>query len=210
MKHLFFDFETMGQGVYECAMIDVSVFVADTEKMLSDRPYTTSTIRGVRRFKLSVKEQVSKYGWVVSKDTVQFWESLPDKAKKNIKPLASDLTVEEFVDMFINYLIDQGKVDYWWSRSNAVDPILLWRLFESQNKYHHINQYLPHWKVRDIRTFIDSKLDFPKKNGFVPIEDETHWNETFVEHDSSWDVLADVLRIQAILRAENDLKMIER
>lgn len=205
MKHLFIDFETMGQAVHSAAMIDVSVFVADTEKMLSDRPYTTNTIQDVRRFKLSVKDQVVNYGWVVSKDTVTWWESQSDRVKKNIKPLASDLTVEEFVDMFLNYLIDQGKVDYWWSRSNAFDPILLWRLFEARNKYHHVNEYLPHWKIRDIRTFIDAKLDFPKKNGFVPIDDQTYWNEVFLEHDSSWDVLADVLRMQKILRIENDL-----
>lgn len=206
MKHLFLDFETMSQRVHDCALIDVSVFVADSEKMLSDRPYTTRSIQEVRKFKLSVKDQVSKYGWVVSKDTVKFWESLPETARKNIKPLASDLTIEEFVDMFTSYLIDQGKIDYWWSRSNAFDPILLWRIFESQNKYYHVNEHLPHWKVRDIRTFIDAKLDFPKKNGFIPIDDEDYWDEVFIEHDSSWDVLADVLRMQKIIRIENDLE----
>jgi len=206
MKHLFLDFETLGQNVHNCAIIDVSVFCADTDIMLSNNPYTTQNIRAVKKFKLSVKDQVDNYGWIVYKETVKFWDSLPEAAKKNIKPLKTDITVDQFVNDFTNYLIDCSKINYWWTRSNAFDPILLWRLFEVKNKYHHVNEYLPHWKVRDIRTFIDAKLDFPKKNGFIPIDDEDHWNSVFVEHDSSWDVLADVLRMQKIIRIENNLE----
>lgn len=68
-----------------------------------------------------------------------------------------------------------------------------------------MNEYLPFYKVRDIRTYIDAKLDFPVINGFIPIENQLLWNKSFVQHDSSWDTLADVLRIQAIMRAEKDL-----
>lgn len=186
-------------------MIDVSVFVADTDKMLSNNPYNLETIKDVKKFKLSVKDQVDNYGWVVYKETVKFWESLEEDARKNIKPLKSDLTVSNCVTEFLEYLIDNSRINYWWSRSNAFDPILLWRLFDSQNKYNHLNEHLPHWKVRDIRTYIDAKLDFPKKNGFIPIDDEKLWSKTFIEHDSSWDVLADVLRMQKIMRIENDL-----
>jgi hypothetical protein len=73
-----------------------------------------------------------------------------------------------------------------------------------------LKEYLPHWKLRDTRTFIDAKLDFPKVNSFVPVQDEEFWNKVFQAHDSSWDILADILRIQAILRAEQDLEMIKR
>jgi hypothetical protein len=92
--------------------------------------------------------------------------------------------------------------------SNTFDPFLLWRLYESQKKTPTINEYLPYWRVRDIRTFIDAKLDFPKINGFVPIKNQTVWDANFKQHNSSWDVLADVLRMQAILRAEEDLELI--
>ena len=210
MKHLFFDFETMGKIVADCAMIDCSVFVADTEKMLSANPYTTKTIIEIKKIKLSVKDQVDNYDWKVYADTLQFWQSLPEEARKHIKPLKTDLRVQEFVDEFTNFLIDSGKIDYWWSRSNTFDPFLIWRLYESQKKSATFNEYLPFWRVRDIRTFIDAKLDFPKKNGFVPIADETFWGKVFVEHDSAWDVLADVLRMQAIIRAENDLEQVQK
>jgi hypothetical protein len=208
LKHLFFDFETMGKIVADCAMIDCAVFVADTEKMLSNKPYTMENIVDIKKLKLSVKDQVENYGWKVYDDTLQFWQSLPADVRKHVKPLSDDLTVKEFVEEFTNFLIQSGKIDYWWSRSNTFDPFLLWRLYESQKKTPTINEYLPYWRVRDIRTFIDAKLDFPKINGFVPIKNQTVWDTNFKQHNSSWDVLADVLRMQAILRAEEDLELI--
>lgn len=208
MKHLFFDFETMGKIVADCAMIDCAVFVADTEKMLSNKPYTMENIVDIKKLKLSVKDQVDNYGWKVYDDTLQFWQSLPADVRKHIKPLSNDLSVKEFVEEFTNFLIQSGKIDYWWSRSNTFDPFLIWRIYESQKKTPTINEYLPYWRVRDIRTFIDAKLNFPKVNGFVPIQNQELWNTNFKQHNSSWDVLADVLRMQAILRAEEDLELI--
>ena len=210
MKHLFFDLETMGRISKDCAIIDCSAFVVDTEKMLSSTPYTTRSIVDVKKFKVSIKDQVDNYGSKVYSDTIAFWESLPEAARKNIKPLKTDLTVEEFTDQFIDYLTDSGKIKYWWARSNTFDPIIIWRIFESVKKLHIFNEYLKFWFVRDVRTYVDAKLDFPKKNGFIPIADEEFWNKVFVEHDSAWDVLADVLRMQAIIRAENDLEQIKR
>jgi hypothetical protein len=198
----------MGKIVADCAMIDCAVFVADTEKMLSNKPYTMENIVDIKKLKLSVKDQVENYGWKVYDDTLQFWQSLPADVRKHVKPLSDDLTVKEFVEEFTNFLIQSGKIDYWWSRSNTFDPFLLWRLYESQKKTPTINEYLPYWRVRDIRTFIDAKLDFPKINGFVPIKNQTVWDTNFKQHNSSWDVLADVLRMQAILRAEEDLELI--
>ena len=204
MKHCFIDCETLGPKAEDCVVIDFSVIVVDSERFLN-KPYTLNDISEVQKLKLSVKDQVDNYNWKVYNSTIKFWESLPAEARKNITPKPNDLSVKEFTTRFINYLADFGKIDYWWSRSNSFDPVILSRLFDSQEKYLALNEYLPHWKVRDIRTFIDAKLDFPKKNGFVPIDDEKLWTETFVEHDSSWDVLADVLRMQKIVRIENDL-----
>lgn len=207
MQMLFLDFETLGRNVYNSAIIDCSAVIVDTDRMLTD-PYNLDSLSLIKRFKLSVKNQVDKYDWVVYKDTVQFWETVSDAAKKHITPKKSDLTVEEFTAQFVAFLDASPKVDYWWTRSNTFDPVLLWRIFDSVNGYYTLNERLPYWRIRDMRTYIDAKLDFPKKNGFVPIKDEALWTKSFVEHDSSWDVLADVLRMQAIIRAENDLEQI--
>jgi len=208
MKHIFLDCETLGQPTGDSAVIDFSFFVADTDRFISDNPYTPADIENVIKFKLSVKDQVDNYGWVVYKDTIAFWESLPAEARKNIIPKKNDLTIKEFLSAVVDYLRPYGKTDYWWSRSNTFDPVILARIFDAEGKHQDFKQYFPHWKVRDIRTYIDAKLDFPKKNGFAPLKDEAEWNKVFVEHDSAWDVLADVLRMQAIIRAENDMEQV--
>ena len=78
------------------------------------------------------------------------------------------------------------------------------------DRHHSLNEYLMFWRVRDTRTFIDAKFDFKTKNGFVPVSDEAYWSEAFKEHDSIHDIAADILRLQAIHRAENDEEQMKR
>lgn len=203
------DFETFGKRAHKCAVIDCSVMVFNWDKILSSDPYTTKDIDKTRKFKLSVKDQVSNYDWEIEKDTIRFWEEQSSEVRENIKPKKNDLTVKDFVSELHNYLIKSLKIDYWWSRGNTFDPIILNRIADSQGKLLHIEEYLKFWKVRDTRTHIDSKFDYENKNGFVPVSNEAQWNRVFKAHDSSWDILADVLRLQAIARGENDMEQVE-
>jgi hypothetical protein len=52
MKHTFLDCETLGQPTDKCAVIDFSFFTVDTNKFLSNDPYTTDDIVNVKKFKL--------------------------------------------------------------------------------------------------------------------------------------------------------------
>ena len=207
-KELILDFETMSTDASNCAVIDCSFFVFDRNKMISDNPYTCKSIVDMKKCKLSIKEQVEKYGYKVSNDTIDFWSKQPKEVQRLIAPKSTDITVKEFASELFNLLNSSGKISYWWTRSSTFDPIILWRIMEDLGMTNSINEHLPFWKHRDMRTYIDAKLDFPKVNGFAPIENEDFWNKIFKQHDSSWDILADVLRIQAIARAEKDLKMI--
>lgn len=202
MKHCIIDFETMGIDVNNCVVIDMSALVFDWDKFSSNNPYNFKDISQVQKYKFDIREQVSKYNFTIDKSTVKFWEEQPPEVRKNIVPRNTDISLEQFAEQFISYLIPHGKISHWWSRSNSFDPCILWRLFDVIGKKQQVLEYLPHWSLRDTRTWIDAKLDFPRKNGFCPIEDEKIWEQTFKAHDSSWDILADVLRLQAIDRAE--------
>ena len=206
---LIIDFETMGQDVNKCAVIDISAMVFNWDKMVSNDPYTLADISKCRKFKLNIKEQVQKYGWEIESNTLAFWNEQPKEVKRNIAPKSSDLTVEDFVKQFTDFLIEAPTIKYWWSRSNTFDPMILSRLFQSQNKLQHMEQHLKYWSVRDTRTYIDAKFNFElKKNGFAPCENDEKWDSVFKAHDSSWDILADVMRLQSIVRAENDMGQI--
>jgi hypothetical protein len=202
------DFETMGKDASTCAVIDCSVMIFGWERFSSNDPYSLKSIVDTKRFKLSIVDQVKNYGWKIETDTLKFWEEQEPEVRSKITPKKDDLTVKEFIKEFHNFLINSPKISYWWSRSNTFDPIILSRIFQAENKLLHLEEYLKYWRVRDTRTYIDAKLDFPKENGFVPISDSDKWNSSFKKHDSSWDVLADVLRLQQIFRAENDLELI--
>ena len=79
----------------------------------------------------------------------------------------------------------------------------------SVKKDKFLNEYIPYWKNRDTRTFIDAKFNFTTKNGFIPVENKELWEEVFKAHDSTHDIAADILRLQAIHRAEHDMEQVE-
>lgn len=210
------DFETMGQDASKCPAVDCAIATFDWDRFTRD-PYTFEELTGrfgtealCTRLKLSVADQVKNYGAIVEKSTVQFWESQPVHVRQHIKPLDSDLTQEEFCDTFIRFLADSPKIEYWWSRANVFDPLILWRIMTDCNKHHSLNQYLMFWRVRDTRTFIDAKFNFSTKNGFVPVADTEYWEAAFEEHNSIHDISADIMRLQAIHRAENGLEQVEK
>jgi hypothetical protein len=207
-KEALIDFETLGGDATNCVVLDCAVLIFDRERFTSDNPYTIANLKDVTRFKLSVQDQVTNYDYVVENRVIDFWSEQDKEVRAKIKPLPDDITVVQFVDQFLA-LISKEKIGWWWSRGNAFDPVILTRLFKSQDKVDNLNGFLKFWAVQDMRTFINAKFDFPPENGFSPYEDKVLWEQTFKQHDSSWDVLADLLRLQAIARAENDLEQLE-
>lgn len=203
-KHLFLDFETASQDPKTAAAIDVSVATIDFERFTSSNPYDVDAIlANTERFKLSVEDQAANYGFKVSKSTMEWWlkqtKIYPEIANR-IKPSKTDLTVVEFREQFLAYIEENGPYCRFWSRANTFDPIILERLFGTDIE--KIRKILPHWNVRDVRTFIDAKLGFHTQNDFVPIQDPIYWDRIYKKHCSEWDIVADVLRFQLIARSE--------
>lgn len=210
MRHLIFDCETFSIDTHNGVVIDFSAIVLEHSKMLSREPYNCRSIELAKKFKLSVEDQTTNYGWKIDPSTLDFWKQQGPEARKHIGPKPTDLTVEDFVNQFTNFLTNSGKIDYWWSRGNAFDPVILRRIYDAVGKVEDMNRKLNYSMVRDTRTFIDAKFNFKIDNGFCPIGDNVFWDKVFVKHDSRWDVLADALRIQTILRAEDDLEPVHR
>ncbi len=206
-QHFIMDFETLGQDVFEIPMLDCSYVVFDWDRFTSENPYTLEELVGLtRRDKLEMTHQVREHGAKYVQRDLDWWLSQGDSAKKVLKPSPTDVRVEVFINNFIDYLKGVGKINYWWSRSNTFDPIILLRWAKVVGRQAEIEELLKFWLVRDTRTWIDAKLNFPKKNGFCPLSDETYWENTFVKHDSRYDIAADILRLQTIARIENDME----
>ncbi len=210
-QHFIFDFETLGQDVFQIPMLDCSYVAFDWDRFTSDNPYTLEELVDLsRKDKLQMIHQVKEHGAKYVQRDLDWWLSQSEDAKKVLKPSAADIRVEEFINNFINYLKSVGKINYWWSRSNTFDPIVLQRWATVVGRQEEVGNLLKFWSVRDTRTWIDAKLNFPKQNGFCPLADEEYWNKTFVKHDSRYDIAADILRLQTIARLENDMEQTKR
>lgn len=206
---LFIDFSMLGYHPEDCVILDCSVAVVNKEKMLSDTPYTTmSAFKEVKRFKLDIPSQKA-LGFVAHESGIDFWKTQSkEMVARVLKPSEKDLSVADFTTTFIEHLIPKGKIDTWWSWNNMDDAAILWRLFRAVNKEATIREYLPRHRARDVATFIDAKFDLAGKIlDFAPIYDVEYWNKIYVKTDSSMEVMANIMRVQAILRSELDLEV---
>lgn len=202
------DFETLGANAIICPAIDCSYAFIEWDRF-TQNPYSLEElmIKVITKKKFDLKDQM-KYGTKFTESDLNFW--VDNNKIDYINPSKKDVNVVEFIDLLLTDLEKCGKIDYWWSRSNCFDPIILDRLFNYTNKSIEMRKYLKYYKVRDTRSYIDAKLYFPKDNLFIPIEDEEYWNKAMNVHNSKFDVAADILRIQAIERAESNLPMVKR
>jgi len=188
-KDLVIDFETIGQNIMKCPAVDAAWATFYWDRFLNE-PYSfEELVHQVRTVK---------------------WDKQSVEARKKLSPSEEDLTYQEFSSIFFEYLREEGKIEYWWSRGNTFDPVLLERIMNSIDQNLLMNEYLKWWRVRDIRTWVDAKFNFTTRSGFIPVANETYWNEVFVAHDSTHDVAADIMRIQTIYRAENDMEMVDK
>jgi len=203
------DFETIGQVARKVPVIDCSYLVFSWDRFL-EKPYSLHELQAMaKKSKLSIEDQVKNYDFEYRKEDLNWWMEQPKIVRKNLTPKPDDLTVKQFMEKLIIDLRGSEHIDYWWSRSNTFDPVILEHLSMSVERQSELNELLPWWKVRDTRTFIDAKFNFTSKNGFIPVTNEEMWELYFNKHDSTCDIAADVLRLQAIHRAEHDLELTE-
>lgn len=210
--HFIIDFETIGQNSREVPAIDCSYTTFEWERF-TENPYSfKELVIGMEQAKFDIKDQMINHGCKYNERDLKWWMDQPKELRRNLNPSANDLTAVQFMEKLITYFRSVGKIDYWWSRSNSFDPVILERIAQDANKTSMLGDYLKYWAVRDTRTFIDAKFDFNVpggKNAFIPVSNIEKWEYNFKLHDSKHDVAADILRLQAIVRAEADMEQVE-
>lgn len=204
-----FDYETLGQNTQKCPVVNKAYFTFDANRFQT-KPYTFAELtESVQQVKFDLGHQTKNpYNYQAEESTLEWWKSQGAEAIKHLKPSSHDVTIEEGMQIYVEYLSTGPKIDIWWTRSNTFDPIILWRLARDIGINKKLDDLLKFWLVRDTRSFIDAKFNFTGENGFIPFTDVNKWNTVFVKHDSIHDVAADILRLQTIVRAENGLEII--
>jgi len=196
-NNLIFDFETFGNDVTEAAIINCAMMVFDWERF-EHNPYTwEELVSSVVILKLDVQEQVTKYGYKIHKSDLDWWSGLDPEVRNQIKPTTNDLTLNQFCGKIIDELRDKN-VKSWWSRGNTFDPLLLERCFKDVGQRETMKNFLKFWRVRDIRTYFDTRFDFDID--FDHSFKLQPWSDIFLQHNSIQDVAADILRMQFVER----------
>lgn len=205
-KHFIFDMETWNQNQYECALIDCSYYIFDWDRFTTDNFYTIEELLDdIKRDKFSYEyqKQYKEKGFKVDPDTVDWWAKQDKKVRIRTRPSDDDITFSDHLDNLEEYLIG-NKIKYWWSRGTDYDPPILDRITRLLDR-RKIYDTLLFWALRDTRSFLDGFTLFDHRNDFCPISDTKKWDDIFEKHNSTHDIMADILRLQAVARLKLDL-----
>jgi hypothetical protein len=184
LTHCFFDIETLATRP-GALILSLAIVPFEFEKPKSFLEYVESGFH----IKFNPLEQ-NRMKRIVDPETVRWWRSQGDAAKKVLLPSSSDVGVEDGFKMIKNFLKSTDynfKESYLWSRGCAFDfPII-------ESLYELMNEPVPYngWKIRDARTFIDifagvSRGNYELKDG-VPKE--------FIKHNALHDAALDACKL---------------
>lgn len=190
MNLYFYDFETMGVDPYMAPVLSFAGISIDFEKMQNDEYTLDYIIENSTYAKFDVREQI-KDGCIVEKETMDWWSNQGEDAKHVLKPSKQDISIKNISDLFIESGSNNAKFVY--TRGNTFDPIFIDRLVK---KYELKTPYA-WWTIRDTRSYIEG-LMYPllERNDF-DIFGET---DQIVKHNPRYDIAADILRIQLLVK----------
>lgn len=192
MKNVIYDFETLGQNPKESAVLSFAmVSYNDSDFLKGDGLDYDDLIFQCEYIKFDVLDQVNNHGRKIDPNTLSWWKSQGEDAKKVLKPGADD----QSISVFPNWVRQKTKwdpinYDKVWSRGNTFDPIFLAELNADP---------FPWWAIRDTRSYIDALLLGSEitDNRFVPDK----YASKFIHHDPRHDIVMDIMRMQELTRA---------
>ena len=196
MNSCIYDFETLGQNVFECPAISLAALRFDEERFITN-PYSYDELLSQCKYiKFDVQEQVKEYGRKIEQSSLDWWKEQGPKALKKIQPSADDVSISELYE-FLSLDVQVHKCDKVYTRGNTFDPILLKSLLQNFNQ----TDPAKWWTIRDTRSLFEGMMyGHNISSRFIPEGLE----EKFVAHDPCHDIAMDVMRFQHLARILNN------
>lgn len=196
MNSCIYDFETLGQDVFDAVAVNLAVLKFDEDRFVKTPYEFEELVDSCKLIKFNVEEQVKEYGRKIQQTTLDWWTQQEKEVRKQIQPSDQDVSISELYE-FLSLEIQIQKCDRVYTRGNTFDPILLSSLLR------HFQQIDPTkwWVIRDTRSLFEGMTyGHNIKSTFIPEGLE----ENFKAHDPCRDVAMDVMRFQYLVRLLND------
>lgn len=189
-----FDVECLST-VPESLVTEISILAFSADP--TDIPDFSDLIKQGKKFKLSIKDQKGKRH--VMQSTLDWWKHQSEEARKNLKPSDEDITLNEAVDGFIDYIKSHPGFNKYesqlWCRGMSFDiPIFISMLQQRFSvKDTMLHEPIRFWNGRDVRTALEA-ITMTRGLTMVPLRNGIL--EGFVMHDSIHDCAKDVLMLK--------------
>ena len=196
MNSCIYDFETLGQDVFDAVAVNLAVLKFDEGRFVKNPYKFEELVDSCKLIKFNVEEQVKEYGRKIQQSTLDWWMQQDKSVQKQIRPSKDDVSISELYE-FLSLDIQIQKCDKVYTRGNTFDPILLSSLLR------HFQQIDPTkwWVIRDTRSLFEGMTyGHNIKSTFIPEGLE----ENFIAHDPCHDVAMDVMRFQYLVRLLNN------
>jgi hypothetical protein len=184
---LIFDFETMSTNPYDGVVVSLGMLAYDEKAVYEYEDLVAKAVF----IKFDVGEQGQRYGRKVMQSTVDWWATQNAEAKKMIRPMDTDVSIDTLYDSVVAYCANPKKV---YTRGNTFDPMFMESLCLATGNPEPYKFY----NIRDTRTMIEGlSWGSGVSNKYIPdgLEDK------FIAHDPRHDIAMDVMRIQTIIQA---------
>jgi hypothetical protein len=189
-----YDYETLSAELNTAPVVNVAAMTVNEDYFLSDTPYSYMDLVDLAKtMKFNVKEQVEKYGRIIDKNTLLWWQKQGSEALKQLAPLPTDVSITE-LPAFLRATMTPGQLVY--TRGNTFDPVLTTSICNLLGE----SEPYKFWDVRDTRTMIEGIAighGININNSFVP---KSIKEGEFVAHNPAHDIAMDIFRIQQLLR----------
>jgi hypothetical protein len=190
---LIFDFETLSKNQQRGVVTSLALLNYSTERFL-ENPYNFQELLGACHYiKFDIEEQVKKYNRVMDKETIDWWVKQGDEAKKQITPSSDDVSIDRLYD-FLLQKVEFSGLKKIYTRGGSFDPNFLESVLADCGK-----EVPFQWRMmRDTRSFIEGMgIGIPKFQNDFNLKS---FEGVFIKHDPRSDIVADVMRMQAMTR----------
>lgn len=193
-KQLIFDIETLGQNQLTAPIVCISSLVFDTDKFVSNTPYTMDELIDSAKFlKFDIKEQCYMHNRKPEPGTLDWWQNTVDSKIRERLLTPSD--EDKPLSSIHTFLEEDRNVNVVWTRGNTFDPIFVTFACKDLG----LDEPYDWWKIRDTRSYLDGLLyGFSMSNKFIPKEC-SNYDEAML-HDPRYDIALDIMRMQSVIR----------